>query len=409
MPDEAPSQELFHPIDSSDAGCPARLAEVRRTCPVSRAEREGYPDVTLVTTHADVAAAFRNWRSFQSIGADPDPTRHDATPLEQRTIIALDPPTHTWARRLNNLAMMPGAVEQVLPYLAGEAKILVEGFAARGHAELVGEWAEPLPSRGIARVLGLPEEDAHILHAWIAGLFTESAAQAGGARYIRVESSQDIQGYLLDQIARRQGDDAPDDAITRMIRYRRDDGSAFTDDEICVHIRILVAAGNETTTSLLSNLVFRLLEQPGLYERVAADRSLLVPAIEESLRLDAPLQVLLRRAVKDTTIGDTAVHAGEVIALSTISGNRDESVWGTDAEDFVVTRFADSPEASHMGFGLGVHHCVGAFLARQTTLLGVNALMDAIPSMHLEDGYRYENVFHHIFHRPNRLPVTFPV
>ena len=136
---------------------------------------------------------------------------------------------------------------------------------------------------------------------------------------------------------------------------------------------------------------------------------MLVPAIEESLRLDAPLQVIIRRANGDETIGDTYVQQGDVIALSTLSANRDEAVWGDDSERFDVERFAGEPRAAHVGFGLGVHHCVGAYLARQTTRLGVEALLDAIPSMELEDGYEYENVIYHIFHRPRRLPVTFRV
>src|SRR5262249_16078811 len=164
---------------------------------------------------------------------------------------------------------------------------------------------------------------------------------------------------LLDQLRRRQRDDAPDDALTRMVRYRRDDGSAFTDAQISTHVRLLLNAGNETTTSLLSNLTFRLLEQPGLYERVAHDRSLLAPAIEESLRLDAPLQVLIRRANHDEVVGETLLRGGDVIALSTLSGNRDEEAWGETADEFDVERFL-GPTQAHMGFGVGIHHHVGA-------------------------------------------------
>jgi cytochrome P450 len=84
-------------------------------------------------------------------------------------------------------------------------------------------------------------------------------------------------------------------------------------------------------------------------------------------------------------------------------------VWGDDAERFDIERFAGQPPAAHIGFGLGVHHCVGAYLARETTRVGVAALLDAIPSMQLEEGYEYENVYYHIFHRPRRLPVRFAV
>ena len=402
-------QGSFHPIDSADAAHPERLAEVRARCPVSVAARDGYPSVTMVATYEGIAEVFRNWRAFGSIGADPDPDVHDATPMELRPIIALDPPAHTWARRLNNLAMAPAAVEKALPYVASQAAALVGAFADDRQAELVGEWAEPLPGLAIARVLGLPEEDSGFIHDWVVSQFTESAAAAAGSNYGRTELPADeaFQGYLLEQIALRREDTAPEDAMTDMIRYRRDDGSSFSDLEISVHIRVLLIAGNETTTSLMSNLMYRLLSEPGLYERVAADRALVVPAIEESLRLDTPLQVIIRRANEDATVGDVLVERGSVIALSTMSGNRDETVWGEDADRYRLDRFAGDVERMHLGFGLGVHHCVGSFLARQTTALAVNALFDAIPSMSLEPGYEYENVFFHVFHRPKRLPVVF--
>jgi cytochrome P450 len=406
----APVQDSFHPVDSRDSTRPAaKLAELRRTCPVSVAVREGFPNVTVVTRYEDVAATFRNYRRFGNIGSDPDPTRHDATPIDERTIIALDPPVHTWARRLNNLAMAPGAVDQSLDYIAGVAKRIVADFAGRGEAELVGEWAELLPSRAITRVLGLPERDAGLIHEWVLSQFTETAVKESGRRYGRSSASGgDFGAYLVEQVERRRGADAPDDVISRMVAYRRDDGSAFTNVELSTHIRVLLAAGNETTTSLMSNLMYRLVAQPGLYERVVQDRSLLGPAIEESLRLDAPLQVIIRRANGDDEIGGTRVEHGDVIALSTLSANRDEAVWGDDAERFDIERFTRQPTPAHIGFGLGVHHCVGAYLARQTTRLGVEALLDVIPSMQLERGYEYENVYYHIFHRPRRLPVTFP-
>src|SRR5262249_26755902 len=171
----APTQRSFHPIDSTDSRCPdAKLRELRASAPISIAERDGFPTVTVVTRYDDVANSFRNWRAFGNIASDPDPTRHDATPENERVIIGLDPPAHTWVRRLSQLAMAPAAVDDALLYVADVATGLVDRFAGHGRAELVGEWAEPLPSRAIARVLGLPEEDASILHDWVASQFTES-------------------------------------------------------------------------------------------------------------------------------------------------------------------------------------------------------------------------------------------
>jgi len=104
----APAQGSFHPIDSADSRCPhAKLQDLRASTPISIAEREGFPTVTVVTKYDDVANSFRNWRAFGNISSDPDPTRHDATPEDERVIIGLDPPAHTWVRRLSQLAMAP--------------------------------------------------------------------------------------------------------------------------------------------------------------------------------------------------------------------------------------------------------------------------------------------------------------
>ncbi len=374
--DAAPTQGWFHPIDSADAGEPdAKLAELRATCPVSRAEREGFPTVTVVTKYSDVTDTFRQYRVFGSIGSDPNPTTHDATPPDSRTIIALDPPIHTWARRVNNIAMAPGAVEAALPYVDRVARDLVDGFADRGEADLVAELAEPLPSRAIARVLGLPESDAAFVHDWVAAQSSEEAATASGQKYGSIPVlGGAFEQYLLEQLALRRGDDAPDDAITHMTRYRRDDGSHFSDRALSIHIRTLLNAGNETTTSLIANVLYRMALDPLLYERVVHERSLVAPAIEESLRLDAPLQVIIRRANTDATIGSASVDGGDVLAVSTLSANRDEAAWGPSAREFDVERFAGEAPAAHVGFGVGIHHCVGAYLARQTAIRGVNAL-----------------------------------
>src|SRR5262249_27505311 len=158
--------------------------------------------------------------------------------------------------------------------------------------------------------------------------------------------------------------DPPDDAITRMLHHRREDGAAFSQDELVIHIRTLLMAGNETTTSLISNALYRLLTIPGAYQRVRADRSLVEPFIEESLRFDPPLTQMPRRCRVQTEVGGLMLDEDEVVVLSFPSANRDVDKWGPDADDFVVERFLGR-DADHVAFGLGVHHCVGAFLARQ--------------------------------------------
>src|SRR5262249_32094504 len=164
--------------------------------------------------------------------------------------------------------------------------------------------------------------------------------------------------------------DLPDDAITRMLAFRQADGTAFTDAEVRFFVRDILMAGNETTTSLMSNLLYRMITIPGAMESVRADLSLVEAAVEEALRLDTPLTQFAKIAHHDADVAGFEVPAGQVLSLSLASANRDERHFGADAGDFVVDRFAGR-HPDHLGFGLGIHLCVGAYLARRTTCLAL--------------------------------------
>jgi cytochrome P450 len=172
-----------------------------------------------------------------------------------------------------------------------------------------------------------------------------------------------------------------------------------------IHIRTLLMAGNETTTSLISNMVYRLVTVPGAQERLRADRSLIEPFIEECLRYDAPLTQFPRRCKAEASIAGVTIEVDEVVSVSMPSANRDESAWGDNAEEFVVDRFVgEHPE--HLSFGLGVHLCIGAPLARKTATITLEALLDQTEDLALAPGYRFEKVWFFQFWRPQRLDVT---
>jgi cytochrome P450 len=129
--------------------------------------------------------------------------------------------------------------------------------------------------------------------------------------------------------------------------------------------------------------------------------------LEESLRYDTPLTQFPRRCRRDGEIAGVPVAEGDLVVLSMPSGNRDRAVWGDDAEEFRVDRFADATLPEHFGFGMGIHHCVGAYLARHTAQLGLTALLDGVADLRLAPGYRYEKVLFFEFRRPCRLDVEF--
>jgi cytochrome P450 len=405
----------YHPCDSAAAHDPfAQLAELRDGCPVSRAEREGLPRVTLVTRYGDAGAVLRDYKTFGNIGFFPATTMYDMTQPELRSLIELDPPAHTAARRLSLLAMKPAAVSESLPQVTDAAREIVRALRPAGRAEVVRDLAVPLPAIAIARVLGLPAEDADMLHRWVATTFSEAPADANqfvtsGDQGAYADLGSEFDEYLRGQFAvRRSAAAPPDDAITRMLQVQAEDEDepSFTDEQLIVNIRTLLTAGNETTTSLISNAIWRMLREPGVYDRVRSDHTLVEPLLEESLRLDAPLQQFGRRVLADAEVSGLAVSDGECLSVSYVSANRDAAQFGPDAEEFDLDRYVERP-VDHLSFGVGIHHCVGSFLARQTSGIALRAVLDVLDDLALAPDYEYEKVWFFEFRRPKRLDVTF--
>jgi cytochrome P450 len=216
------------------------------------------------------------------------------------------------------------------------------------------------------------------------------------------------------------------DAVGRLIRARRADrdppkgdlldkllnfvdsesGIAFSDEQLVAQLVTIIAAGNDTTSGHIGNLVHRMLTVPGLWERLRGDRALVPRAIEESLRLDPPQVMFPRRVMKDTVLAGIALRRDEVVIISMAAANRDERVYGENADAFDLDRAYPNPR--HLAFGRGIHTCIGAYQARKIARVAVDALLDGVGEMRLDPDYEYEKVLFHHFRTPQRLPVTIP-
>jgi cytochrome P450 len=400
---------FYHPFDPVQARDPeAALATLRQLCPISRQTREGLPDVVLVTRYHDVSAVFRNYKTFGNMGVKATIKAHDAALARRPTVAELDPPAHTWVRRLLLVAMAPKAIQLATPHIRGVAADTVASFLPAGRVDLITDWGTPIPSNAIAYVLGLPESDWPKINAWVQSQFSDPAFAVADDKGIG-RTPEDFYAYLQEHLDRRRAAGASmDDALTRMMQFRRDDGTSFTDAELTQVVRTLLSAGNETTTSLMCNTVYRLLTTRGAMDAVRADRGLVASAIEESLRLDPPVVVFARRVRRPVDLVGVALNPDEVVAASLLSANRDRCVWGDDADEFRVDRFLDATgQPGHLGFGLGVHFCAGAPLARLSARLGLEALLDATSDIQFQDGYRYDKVPFYMLRRPRSLTVTF--
>ncbi|MET0780705.1 MAG: cytochrome P450, partial [Microbacterium sp.] len=372
-----------------------------------------YPPITLFTRYADAETVLRDYRTFASIGQALSKAQADAVPPEERTHIQLNPPVHTDVRRVLLAAVAPPVIRRALPRLESFGREIVDVFASRGHADLVADWAARYPAAAIASVLGLPDSDADMIHRLVdtsldAGI-REAEKRVGSVHARGANSINEwAKPYLTEQIRlRRTGEIDVDDGITRMIAFRTPSGRAFTDTELILHIRSLLIAGNETSTSMMSNLIYRVLLAPGLFEEVRADRSMIPSLIEESLRFEPPIQSVNRACSKEAVVGGEVLHPDEVACLSISSANRDEAIWGADAETFRPDRFAEVPDHDHLAFGLGIHYCLGAFLARTSATIALNALLDVTRDMRLAPDFEYEKIYYFLLRRPVRLPVEF--
>jgi len=189
-----------------------------------------------------------------------------------------------------------------------------------------------------------------------------------------------------------------------MLAHVGPDGTTFTDDEVVFYVRDILFAGNETTTSILSNFMYRVLEEPDRYERLRREPSLIEPALEESLRFDTPLVQFARLALVDSSVAGHRVEAGTVPSLSMSSANRDPRRFGADADRFVLDRYVDH-DVNHMTFGVGIHQCVGAPLARLTIRTAITDLLHRDLPLGLVPGTTYDKVKFYEFWRPRAVPV----
>ena len=396
----------YDPIDNEALRDPwAALSELRDRCPVSKVHTGGV-DVVVVARFDDVAAVERNHRFFGNIGHHPHPDAVAGLPDSQRNLSSTDLPRQAALRRLYLEALRPGYVDEQSPAIASVVRDVTDGFVERldsGVVDLVAGWAVPIPALVIATALGLPREDADMIHEWVESNFSDPPLNPDGSTAPVRRHPIDFAAYLHDRISRRRCEPS-DDAISRMLAHVGPDGTTFTDDEVAFYVRDILFAGNETTTSVLSNFMFRVLEDPARYERLQREPRLIEAALEESLRFDTPLMQFARLVLADADVGGYRVDAGTVLSLSMPSANRDSRRFGPDADRFVLDRYVDG-DVNHLTFGVGIHQCVGAYLARATSRAATKDLLARNLPLRLVPGATFDKVRFYEFWRSRAVPV----
>jgi cytochrome P450 len=306
-----------------------------------------------------------------------------------------DPPLHSLHRGLVQQAFTPGAIRAMTPRVEALTAELLDAVNGRETFDIHDDIAFPLPVVIISQMLGVPGEDIERFKQW-----SDASVEAMGAEDPTpwMGELEALQRYLLDQIrARRAMAAPPDDLISRMVGAKSD-GQGLSDEAILGLVSQLLVGGNETTTSLITNVVWRLLEERSLWERVVADPSLAERAVEESLRFDPPVLALFRTTTRETEVRGVAIPKGAKVMLHYAAGNRDPEAF-EDPDRFRL----DRPPRRHLSFAIGVHVCIGAEMARLEARTALRALVTRFADLSLID--RGERIKPFFLWGRRRLPV----
>ena len=346
------------------------FARLRAEAPVMHHESL---DVWTVARHEDVQAVLRAAKTFSSalgmgelMAGRLDPRQPELPRMTEmmgplRIVIATDPPDHTKLRRLSSAPFGAREVVYLEPRIQHLCDQLVDDLLRSDAPDLVTDVAVPLPVIVIAELLGIPTDRRADFKRWSNDMVGGLSGDLDLAS--RQQSAFEMFEFFSQAIAERTREPG-EDVISRLVG-RADDlapEDQLSVPELVAFCILLLIAGNETTTNLIANAAHAFFDHPDQWQRLHDDPSLAPAAVEEALRYDGPIKALLRMPAEDTMIGDVPIPAGARVMPLFSSANRDESVFA-DPDRFDIERHPED----HVAFGYGIHHCLGAPLARLET------------------------------------------
>jgi cytochrome P450 len=387
------------PLDAT-AGVPYELfADLRATCPVSQTASGAY----FLARYDDVLAATKNLDAFQASFREPGVV----VPPQEQLISEIPEPRHGHVRRIINSAIAQHRIGRVEPFVRRLCNDLLDDLLVRGRGDLVAEYVTPIPATVIAHLLGADPVD-HARFAEWSDIVVQSTyatknrrddgAEGEGLAGVAPEFIAHIDAMIAE---RKAAADPPDDFVTRLMNTEVD-GERLTDLEMRTQLAFLLMAGNETTRHLIANMLETVCTDADLFARLRAERALVPTVVEESLRHDSPIHVLMRDCAQDTVLDGITIPAGVKVAFGLASANRDERNY--DAPDAFML---DRPSArDHLAFGGGPHVCPGASLARLEGRIALEVFLDRVETPRVDGDYRREPVPVFWANGPRRLPIT---
>ncbi|WP_433619638.1 cytochrome P450 [Paenibacillus cellulositrophicus] len=330
--------------------------KMRRDSPVVQSN-DG--QVWNVYGYDDVKTVFTNHDIFSS-SAFPD----SEDPLEH-SILRQDPPKHRQLRRLVTQAFTPRVIESLAPKIQSITTSLLDEAEKKGRMDAIADFASPLPIVVIAEMLGVSLDHREQFKAW-------SDALVGDSGEDFYQCQREMSEYFS-EIAEDRRRHPQDDLVTKLVEARIDN-EHLTDLEIIGFCILLLVAGNETTTNLISSAMLGIDTLPDVRAQLLADRSLIPGALEEVFRYFSPVQVMFRRVKQDTVLGGQEMKVGQFVHIWMASANHDEKVFERP-EEFNIHR---NPNP-HLGLGSGIHYCLGSQLARLESKIAIETLLARFP------------------------------
>ena len=386
----------WSPFDPEFMADPARGHQyLLNECPVHHCDIFEPPFYTL-SRYADVEYALRDIETFSShFGQGPRFTEPAG--------MLCDPPQHTQYRKLIQQAFTPKAVAKLRPLVVPLANRLVNDIlAGEREFDLHDDLAFPLPVIIIAGMLGVPSEDLEDFKRW-SDMQVELMGSEDPSQY--ADEQTRFQAYMHAHMMSRRsliesGAEVPEDLLTLVAGAKTDTGEYIPDSDALSMLNQLLVGGNETTTSLITNMIWRLLEEPSLWQEILDDESLIGAAVEESLRFDPPVLGLYRNTTRNVELHGQVIPEGSKVYINYAAANRDAGIF-EKPDEFSLHR----ESKRHMAFGLGVHFCIGAPTARLEAEVALSLLRQRVPDLRLlSDGERIGPFF--LWGR-RKLPVTW--
>jgi cytochrome P450 len=360
-------------------------------CPIAHTKR--FMGAYLPTRYHDIRDIAYDPEHFSSrqvvVRDNPPPVSGGGAPP-----ITSDPPRHRSARMVLLPPFTPQAIDKLIPRTRTICNSLIDEFIGEGRCDVAVRYAQHIPVRVIAHMLGLPEADGDRFRTWIGEILETGTTD----EKVLARALEELTAYFAGHVRARR-DSPGDDLISYLLTAKYPDGQPFKENHVLGTLRLLLVAGIDTTWSGIGAALWHLASSPSDRRRLIAEPELLPTAIEELLRAYAPV-TMARVVAKETTLNGCAFKQGEMVMLPFPAANRDPAMF-PDAHKVVI----DRKENRHAAFGLGIHRCIGSNLARMEMRVAVEEFLKRIPEFSLAGATKWSEG---AVRGPRRLPIVFP-